>query len=168
MRSIHKVWAICAAGLLLSQGAQAAKVELQWQDPAQFRDIRSTDIGQKAFQARVMEELEEQFRREADQLADDQTLFIAVEDVDLAGEIEYFHRGYPFGLRVIRRLDSPSLKLRYELRAADDTVLAAGAGRVRDPGFRSTTLMPVDRSMLKYEKALISDWYDEAFADTRN
>lgn len=136
---------------------------MDWQNPDDFRDILSTNGGQEKFQQQVMSELEVQFRAEADKLAADQTLYIAVEDVDLVGEIEYFHRGCPFGMRVIRRVDSPSLALRYELRDASDKVISSGEERVRDMGFRFSNLTPMDRSPLKYEKDMIKDWYRESF-----
>ncbi len=160
---IAKVFAVLAGSLLLAHGSNAATVQVEWQNPDDFRDIRATNGGQQKFQEQVMGELEEQFRAEADQLAADQTLFIAVEDVDLAGEIEYFHNGHPFGLRVIRRVDSPSLTLRYELRDASDKVISSGEERIRDMGFRFSNLLPNDRSPLKYEKEMIRDWYRESF-----
>lgn len=165
MKRLKQVLTALVAGVLASFALQAtaATVEVEWGDPAQFRDIRSTNAGQKKFQARVMEEIEQQFRREAAMLDAGQTLHVAVQDLDLAGEIEYFHANYPQGLRVIRNVDSPSLDLRYELRDADGAVLQSGEERVRDLGFRFSTLAPLDRSPLRYEKALVSAWYDRVF-----
>jgi hypothetical protein len=163
MQTLNKALLLTVCGVLLSTGANAASVEIEWVNPDGFRDIRAVDINQQRFRERVLNELEEQFRREAAKLPAEQSLHIAVNDVDLAGEIEYFHNNHPFGLRVIRRVDAPSLSLSYELRDSSDAVLQSGEGTVRDSSFRSTTLMPVDRSILRYEKALIRDWYQKAF-----
>lgn len=158
--------AMLATALLWAPGSSAATLQLEWQNPDNFRDIRATNGAQQKFQEQVMSELQAQFQAETDALPADQTLVITVEDVDLAGEIEYFHAGYPFGLRVIRRVDSPSLMLSYELRDASDRLLSSGADRVRHLGFRLDNLRQLDRSPLKYEKEMISNWYRETFSGT--
>lgn len=163
MKTQSKALLATACGVLLTTAVSAATVEVEWGNPEEFQDIRATDVNQRRFNERVMNELEEQFRREAAKLPADQTLHIAVNDVDLAGEIEYFHGNHPFGLRVIRRVDAPSLSLSYELRDDSDAVLQSGEEKFRDSGFRFTTLIPADRSMLRYEKDLISEWYQKSF-----
>jgi len=142
---------------------QAATVEVTWSDPLQFRDIRSTDSGQQRFQSRVMTELETQFRDETvARLETGQTLTIEVADVDLAGEIEYFHANYPFGLRVIRNVDFPQMTLSYELRDADGMLVKSGTEKLADLGFRFGLLLPADRSALRYEKQMIKEWADKS------
>jgi hypothetical protein len=163
MKTLKKALLATVCSALLATGANAASVVVDWVNPDAFQDIRAADVNQRRFSERVMKELEEQFRREAAKLPADQTLHIAVNDLDLAGEIEYFHYKHPFGLRVIRRVDAPSLSLSYELRDNTDALLQSGEEKFRDDSFRFTTLMPVDRSMLKYEKALISEWYQQSF-----
>jgi hypothetical protein len=163
MKALRQTLLATACAVAVTATAQAATVAFEYTDPADFRDIRATDTSQQRFQARVLHELEDQFRREATALPEDQTLHVTLKDVDLAGEIEYFYRGYPFGLRVIRNVDSPSVAFSYELRDAEGSVLQTGEEKIRDVGFRFTTLMPLDRSPFRYEKALISEWYDESF-----
>jgi hypothetical protein len=150
---------LAAVLLALLPVAHAATVEVSWKDPKEFRDIRATDTGQQRFQSSVMVELDEQFRDEAaSRLATGQTLKISVDDIDLAGEIEYFHRNYAFGLRVIRNVDFPQMTLSYELRDADGKLLKSGTEKLADLGFRFSTLMPIDRSALRYEKQMIREW----------
>lgn len=154
---------LTTAILLATTGLQAATVNLQWNDPKEYRDIQAIQMNQKRFEDRVIKELEEQFQKEAAKLPDDQILNISVKDVDLAGTVEYFYDNYPFGLRVIRRVDFPQLQLSYELRDAGDNVIQSGDETLKDLGFRFNTLTTQDRSTLKYEKALIRDWYQQSF-----
>lgn len=164
MKKVPFVKTLSALALLLSSAlSAAATVELSWDDPAKFRDIRVTNENQARFQTRMIEELEEQFRHEAEKLPADQTLHLTVHDVDLAGDIEYFHRGYPFGLRVIRNVDFPAIELSYELKDANDTVLKSGSERIRDMSFRSPALTPWKQDPFRYENQLIKDWYDTEF-----
>ncbi len=164
-KHLHKTLiatAVCAVAL--SAGAQAATVAFEYNDPADFRDIEATDVGQKGFEAGVLSELEEQFRDEAAALPEGQTLHVTVKDVDLAGDIEYFHHGYPFGLRVIRDVDFPKMEFSYELRDASGELISAGEEKLADMSFHFPTFASrINASMLDYEKAMISKWYDKTF-----
>lgn len=166
MRHIRHIFAAGVASLLALSATQApaATVELEWGDPAKFRDIRAASEGQVRFQEQVMSQLEEIFRKKGTaSLEEGQTLHISVKDVDLAGEIEYFHPNYPQGLRIVRNVDSPAFVLSYELRDADGSVLKSGEDRIRDLGFNYKTLNMLDRTPLRHEKELINQWYEGLF-----
>jgi hypothetical protein len=164
MKKLSKVKTLSALGLLLASGlSAAATVEFSWDDPTQFRDIRVTNENKARFQTRVISELEAQFTREAAKLPADQTLHLTVHDVDLAGDIEYFHPGYPFGLRVIRTVDFPAINLSYELKDANDAVIQSGTQRIKDLGFQTPTFSALQREPFRYETQLIRDWYNTEF-----
>jgi DUF3016 family protein len=151
---------ICASAI-----STAATVEFTWDDPAKFRDIEETNGSEARFQTRVIKELEEQFTRQAEKLPADQTLHVTVHDVDLAGFVEYFHPGFPFGLRVVRNIDFPTIDLSYELKDANDAVIKSGTQELKDLGFRSTsTVNSLNRDPFRYEHQLIKDWYNSEFA----
>ena len=166
MKKVPFVKTLSAFVLLFASAlSAAATVEFTWDDPADFRDIKVTNDNKARFQTRVMSELEEQFRHEAEQLPADQTLHVTVHDVDLAGDIEYFHRGYPFGLRVVRKVDFPSIDLSYELKDANDVVIKSGTERIHDLGFQNSqlTTSALQRDPFRYEDQLIKEWYDTEF-----
>jgi hypothetical protein len=157
----HSLLAIALIAFM--PAAHAATVEVSWTDPQQFLDIRSNNGGQQSFQASVMSELEQQFQHEAGtRLQEGQVLTIEVADVDLAGEIEFFHANYPFGVRVVRNVDFPQMTFSYELRDADGKLVKSGTEKLADLGFRFTTLMPLDRSSLRYEKQMIKEWVEKS------
>jgi hypothetical protein len=143
--------------------AQAANVVVEWKNPEHFFDLRATSEGNTRFRERIFVDLEKAFRENAASLPADQTLRLTVTDVDLAGEVEYFHPNYPFGLRVMRRVDAPSMKLSFELRDAGDKVLRSGEVRLNDRNYNLRTAIPVDRSPLRYERNMIRTWMRETF-----
>lgn len=164
-KHLHLTLLAAACSLALSAGTQAAAVAFEYTDPADFRDIRATDTSQPRFQQRVLRELEEQFREEAATLPEGQILHVTMKNVDLAGEIEYFYRNHPFGVRVIRDIDFPRVEFSYELRDAEGGLLRSGDEKIHDMGFRFGTFTEYrhNREALEYEKALISDWYASTF-----
>jgi hypothetical protein len=159
MKQLKLTTVIATFALGASAMASAATVQVDWQDPTKFRDVRATNESQEGFRERVMKELTEAFESGVSNLPEGQTLHVAVTDVDLAGEVEFFHDNYPFGLRVMRRVDAPSLSLQYELRDANDAVLKSGQETLRDRNYiRRPSALPAERSPLKYEKDMIKTW----------
>lgn len=164
MKHLHKALIATACGLALSAGTQAATVAFEYTNPDEFRDIRATEQSQPKFEQSVLRELEDEFRAQAAQLPDGQTLHVTLTDVDLAGDIEYFHYSYPFGLRVIRDVDFPRMELSYELRDASGALIQSGDDKISDMGFHTATYATrLNTDALDYEKELIRDWVRETF-----
>jgi hypothetical protein len=131
MKKLRYATALSGLALILQSAfSTAATVDFTWEDPTKFQDIKQTNGSDARFRTRVMSELEEQFRREAGKLPADQNLRVIVHDVDLAGYIEYFHPGYPFGLRVIRNVDFPIIDLSYEFTDANSSVIKSGTEEI--------------------------------------
>jgi hypothetical protein len=152
--------AVMALALLaLMPLSHAATLEVTWGDPAKFRDIRASDDNQVKYQERVMKELEAQFQKEAVKLPADQKLKIDIKDLNLAGELEYFHEGFPFGLRVVRNVDFPSMKLSYELRDGKGQVLKSGDSDFNYMEFNSGIQVLQGQAPLHYELDMITKWY---------
>ncbi|HEY0963660.1 MAG TPA: DUF3016 domain-containing protein [Pseudomonadales bacterium] len=162
-KHLHSVVLATACGLALGTSASAATLVFEHGDPNEFRDIRATDQSQVRFEERVLKDLEEHFRKEAAALPEGQTLRVNVTDVDLAGFVEYFHQRYPMGLRVIRNVDIPQMELSYELRDANDAVIQSGDEMLKDLGFRLTTIQPRRDDPLRYEKWMVSEWFERTF-----
>ncbi len=161
VKTVSALALICASAL-----TTAATVEFTWDDPQKFRDMEETNGSDVRFQARVIKELEAQFTRHAQKLPADQTLHVTVHDVDLAGFVEYFHPGYPFGLRVVRNIDFPTIDMSYELKDAGNSVIRSGSQELKNLGFRNTnTLNVLNRDPFHYENQLIKNWYNAEFAN---
>jgi hypothetical protein len=164
MKHPSKTLIATVCGLAMSVGAHAATVAFEYTNPDEFRDIRATEQSQPKFEQSVLREFEDEFRDQAAKLPDGQTLHVTLTDVDLAGDIEYFHHAYPFGLRVIRDIDFPQMELSYELRDASGAVLKSGDDRIADMNFHFPTYATrLNQQPLDYERALIKQWVRETF-----
>ena len=156
---------IALAAILGASTASAANVEVQWQDPQHYRDVESPWGAQTKFQQSIFKELDKTFQKEAARLPADQTLHVTVNNLDLAGQVEYFWHGYPEGLRVIRRVDFPRMELSYRLLGADNKVLKQGEAKLQNLGFQDDIRAAFDPSPLRYEKSLVRDWAQKTFTE---
>jgi hypothetical protein len=143
--------------------AQAARVEVTWVNPESYSDVQATYSTQARFRERVLTDLQAQFMKSGARLPEGQLLDVSIRDVDLAGYIDYFQPAAPFGIRLIRNVDFPRIKLDYELRDADGKVIGSGSETLSDPGFRFPTFTTRMRNPLDYEKRMIDRWYRENF-----
>lgn len=144
--------------------AQAATVEVRFIDPGNYadagRDVRSREEVQAAL-SRYLQTL-------GAQLPGHQLLRIDVLDIDLAGELEPFHRAWP-ELRVMRgRTDWPRITLRYTLLEGGQVIVSAQE-RVSDMAY----LMPSRLSSREggdaygYEKVMLARWFQARFGPSR-
>ncbi|MFS8975827.1 DUF3016 domain-containing protein [Cupriavidus necator] len=163
-RSI-RLLAACAAPLALSALAAppAGTLTLIFIHPEAYTDAAyRSDYGSDKERAQVMNDI----RRHFDELAarylpPGYTLSIEVLDVDLAGHFEPW-RFHGYDLRVVRDVTWPRMKLRYELRGSDGAVIGSGEERIADQAFNMgvNVYSPTDR--LRYEKAMMDRWFDQA------
>ena len=164
MRGKIKAVALLAASL--AAAAQAAQVEIAWEDPEHFRDIEAGQESQKTFQGRVMAELEVAIRCSADRvLPQDYRMEIMVTDLDLAGDLRYFFLQFDQPVRVVTDLYFPSMEFRWTLYDGEGEEVRQGMENIRDMGFRYHGDYFVRNAPLGYECRMIEDWFEKTFAD---
>ena len=147
--------ALISAALLCAGLAQAGTVDVQFEQPDRY-----TDVGPRSDAAAVQAALRGILQTlAAERLPADQSLTLAITDIDLAGEI----RPFPRHLQDVRVMgqsaDWPRISLRYTLRDGS-RVLAEGEEVVSDMAYlmRSTRVSSSDR--LPYEQRMLSEWFD--------
>ena len=160
-----RVLGLAACALALS--AQAAEVEIHWQEPERFTDIRASNTAsQRQFQRQVIDELGEAIQCSADKyLPEDHRLEMTVTDLDLAGDVEYFFTRFQFGIRVVRELYFPSIEFSYALYDGEGELLKSGEENVRDMGFQFAGTYQVRNAPFGYECEMIDDWFERTFRD---
>ncbi len=145
--------------------AQAATLEVTWQDVDNYRDIRATNENQARFQEKVTSGLAEHLTELAAQLPTDHVLRITVTDLDLAGRVEPMFSDTFQTARVLNRIDYPMIEFSYEYVDASGAVVKSGEERIKDMGQLESrrTLMASGRDQLFNEKRLLDQWFKDTF-----
>jgi hypothetical protein len=109
----------------------------------------------------ILQEIEQHLRAlAARHLSATQSLSIEVRDVDLAGRIEP-PGGAPSGVRVLRAFTPPSITVHYRFDDAGRT--AERDERIVDMNYQSRSPLYASSDRLRYEKAMLDDWFEARF-----
>jgi hypothetical protein len=91
------------------------------------------------------------------------TLEIEVLDIDLAGEIEWWHG--PYDIRFLRSYTWPKIKLRYTLRDGSGQTIHSGEETVSDPSYQMSVIAATrSGDVMPYEKEMLARWFRSRFA----
>jgi len=142
--------------------ANAAKVEVQWNNPDKYRDINPGDNNRKAFQARVFKNFEKHFSKLAAKLPADQILKININDLDLAGDV---HHGGISRIRIVTELFFPRMKFSYQLFNADKTLADSDEINLKDMSFMTGSILRYRNDAFGYDKRMIDNWFNSKFKE---
>lgn len=158
---------VLGAAVWFAPAGQAAEVNLKWQQPEEYTDIRANTLArQQMYEQRVIDELGRHIQDAADKyLPPDQKLNMTVTDVDLAGDVDYFFTRFAQGVRVVSNLHFPRIEFTWELVNANGEVIRSGDENVRDMGFQYAGTRSIKRAEFDYEERMIDDWFRETFGD---
>ena len=162
----HSWIALLVAGVLTTH-AQAGEVQLTWQEPEKFADIRSTGETRDAFQARVTEDLSKVFVDLAKKLPDGVTWIVTVTDIDLAGEVRPMMRHGTGDIRVVKDIYWPRLSIRYSMLDARGQVISEGKEDIKDMSFMLGNPMAARNTAFQYEEKMLRDWFNRQQRDKR-
>lgn len=174
MARSRRLLAACAAPLALSAitvlSAQSAlatppagTLTLTFVHPETYTDAAyRSDYGSGKDRAQVMNDIRRHFDKLAARyLPPGYALSIEVLDVDLAGHFEPW-RSQAYHVRIVRDVTWPHMTLRYELRGSDGAVIGSGEQRIADQTFNMGVNIYDATDRLRYEKAMMDRWFDEA------
>jgi len=95
-------------------------------------------------------------------LAPSQTLEIEVLDIDLAGELEWWHGTYD--IRYLRSSTWPKIKLRYTLKDSGGQTIRSGEETVSDPSYQMNVIAATrSGEVMPYEKEMLARWFRSRF-----
>ncbi|MCC2616408.1 DUF3016 domain-containing protein [Aestuariibacter halophilus] len=171
LKSNMVITTICALLLGISSTAQAAgTVNVEWQEPSDYRDIKPTNESRKRFQERVLGELESYLVTLGEELPDGQVLSMVVTDLDLAGEVwpaSFVGMTGGQDVRIVKELYIPRISFSYTLKDAEGNVLKEGEEKLKDMGFQThTPSRRMDNDAFKYEKHMLKDWFTKSLMAT--
>ena len=89
-------------------------------------------------------------------------LEVRVTDIDLAGDFEPW-RGPQFdGVRMVRDIYPPRIKLQFTVTDAGNATVSSGQRDITDLAFQMRMAWPAD-DPLRYEKDILRDWFKSEF-----
>ena len=94
-------------------------------------------------------------------LAPNRTLKFEVLDIDLAGELEWWHG--PNDIRYLRGDTWPKIRLRYTLEEGGQSI-GSGEELVSDPSYRMNVIVARSGEIMPYEKEMLARWFRSRFA----
>jgi len=138
--------------------AAAARVEIVFQDPEKFTDVKDSQMGTDKGRDGILEELKTYLTEQiVAVMPADSTVNLTFTEIDLAGDYEPWRHHSAHDVRIVKDIYPPRFDFSYKLVAADGTVLAAGTEKLRDMSFM--TRLVINRSdSLHYEKDMLRDW----------
>ena len=155
--------------LLLAMGASApalAALDISFSQPEAFTDAHLDRSYGTAPVERTMRGIERHLRNLSERwLPPEQTLRVEILDIDLAGRFDPLRALSP-DVRTMLDITWPRIALRYSLQQ-DGRVLAAADEEVIDLDYLLRPRALMSRDPLRFEKAMLDDWFAARFGETR-
>ncbi|MFT4993963.1 MAG: hypothetical protein ACI965_000984 [Paraglaciecola sp.] len=156
------------SALLSSQTFAKADVEVTWQEPGNYWDVRPTSGSRSRFRESTFKKLDEYIAQLAEDLPDGQTLLMTVDNLDLAGQVwpaSFVGLGNSGAeVRLIKAMDIPRMSFTYKLLDESGQVVQESAVKLKDMSFLSRSNRFFDSETLRYEKNMIHDWFKDEFS----
>ena len=155
--------------LVLGSGQLAAKaeVDITWQNPEKFRDVKPSNESRKRYRERVFAQLDEYLLELAERLPDEHKLLITVNDLDLAGEVwpaSFAGLGHSMSdVRVIKSIDIPRMSFQYKLVNQSGEVVQEADVKLKDMSFQNRANHFFNSESLRYEKNMLLEWFEDEF-----
>jgi hypothetical protein len=155
---------IVAFGLAI-QPLAAAEVEVSWENPDDFSDVKPVNQSRKRFQQRVFNQFEEYIQELSEELPENQRLEINVTNLDLAGKVwpgSFVGLGHSAAnVRLIKSIDIPRMDFSYQLKDQQGQVLQSAEVKLKDMAFQDRIANRLRNDSLRYEKMMFKRWFDE-------
>ena len=147
--------------LVISSPAQA-DVRVTFTAPETYVDAGLLREGGARAREVTLRTIREQLVRLGDRyLAPSQTLEIEVLDIDLAGELEWWHG--PYDIRYLRSSTWPKIELRYTFKDGGGQTLRSGKETVSDLSYQMNVITR-SGEVMQYEKEMLARWFRSRFA----
>lgn len=152
---------------LTSQVMAQTGVEIEWDKPEKYRDVRASNESRKRFRETTFEQINKYMNKLALALPDNKKLVMKVSDLDLAGRIwpaSFIGLGLSGAdVRVVKSIDIPRINFSYQLLNTSGEVLQEAEVELKDMSFLDRS-NPLFRSeALRYEKNMLKRWFNQEF-----
>lgn len=147
-----------------------AEVEIEWDKPEKYRDVRPSNESRKRFMETTFEGINEYMHELASALPENQKLLMKVTDLDLAGQVwpaSFVGLGMGLGtsdVRVIKNIDIPRINFSYQLLDTSGAVIQQAEVDLKDMSFMDRGNRFFDSESLRYEKNMLQRWFKQEFS----
>lgn len=157
---LDKTVLVLALAFSLSSFATAASVEVNWNNPDSYSDIRQASLEtKKSFTKRLFSELEAHIEQLTKTLPENEKLVMNFSNVRLAGNLENVRDMDQ--VRVIHEYDPPAkLAFSYTLKDASGNTL-----KQDDENLKSSTVIGrrITSEAFAIEKQMLTRWFKKTF-----
>ena len=158
---------VAVAGPVSSNPERNSRISVTFISPERFTDVSRRRYASERERDGILRELAATMQRSAGEyLRDDLRLEIAVKDVDLAGDFEWWRRSHFDDVRIVRDLYPPRMNIGYRLRDARGRLVKQGEDRLSDQNYLFGTVL-TDSDPLRHDKKLFRDWLRSEFTEYR-
>ena len=157
---MNQIFILLLTLFLLIPSATGADIDIRWNNPAKYTDIRAGENNHKQFRKQLFDKFEKHFSKLATQLPEEQTLKIKVTNIDLAGST--LHAGIN-RIRIIKETYPPRMKFSYQLINVDQSIEIEGDVVLSSMIFMMKRSIKYRNDTLKYEKIMLDKWFAETF-----
>ena len=154
MKTLFLLLACLTPVLCLAQD----NVEVTWQNPDHYRDIRPANESPRRFRERLFRNLVDHLRALARKLPQGQRLEITFTDIDLAGEVRMGARG---DVRIVRDTQPAVLTFHWRLLDEGGRPIRQGEERLRGDNATARALSLSHSDPFPVEKALLRRWFSD-------
>lgn len=156
--------ALVSVALTATSPARAdGTVSVAFQDPEQFTDVNERQFKTTPDKNQNLQQLKSWLEKRAGKmLTADQQLSVTFLDIDLAGAFEPWQSPSLQDVRVVKDIYPPRLKLRFQLKRADGSLISEGERELRDLGYLMKA-GSIGSDSLAHEKALLDSWLRKEF-----
>lgn len=151
-----------------SQTLAQAEVEIEWEKPEKYRDVRPSNESRKRFRESTFKRINEYMNKLALALPEHNKLLMKVTDLDLAGQIwPASHIGFGNSMsdvRVIKNIDIPRMNFSYQLLDESGEVLQQAEVKLKDMSFLDRSNRFFKSESLRYEKNMLQRWFKKEFS----
>lgn len=156
-------------GLAAGQSYAQAEVEVTWEEPESYTDVRPSNETRSGYRKRVFAALESYITEMAAELPEGYKLALTVTDLDLAGQVwpsSFVGMGTGGNdVRVIKRVDIPRMKFSYTLSDGSGNQVKSAEVSIKDMSFLEGVNRQRQSDNFRYEKEMLRDWFNEELHD---
>lgn len=145
--------------IFATSNVQAATVEVEWQDPDSYLDIRHGNSHKTKFRNNLFAQLEQHLIKLTTELPQELTLKIKVTNLNLAGDVRY-NFSMSQDIRIVQHMYWPSIEFKYSL-LNNEQVVKSETVKLKDMAFMDRGgSFRLSHDSYYYEKRMLTEWFD--------